>query len=472
MANLFVPDRYDSFSDRQPSELKNFVVGVEDALSHFDEVFADAIAAGRGSFVILRGESGAGKSTFLNTLQIFRKDVEVVSIPNSDAIADSLKGLPPTIKTLRVLVIEGREALGETNDAEIEAGLHSINGFLRSSAGRSTIMVWPCNTDDLANRLVSKAKPLGGEALLGTGEPVFYFKGPSASLFTKIARRTVQTFNDGASLIDLGVSDFRAEELALEASTIGNYMTLIRKELSKNKKHLSQLIAKESCRMWIVVVSGNDSDTDVSSLTRGSTSNVDIERLLSSTGANIVGELRKYPQELGILGSVLDAKILHMPVLTMLAIVRSFADGRLKPKLSAADFAIENSKENARKRLGSSELAAAYLGNPLGTRARGKKIGSNSLESFKKLLKIAQTDDVAVNRALGAALIHVGLADLIQVEKDLGTGLKRRTDIYTEKDGVATRLEIMWRENSSRAEIANYTLTKLTNYGKAIEFLK
>ena len=47
----------------------------------------------------------------------------------------------------------------------------------------------------------------------------------------------------------------------------------------------------------------------------------------------------------------------------------------------------------------------------------------------------------------------------------------RRTDIMCTCATGIIRLEVMWRAKTSRAEIANYTLTKLKNYGTAVGFL-
>ncbi len=58
------------------------------------------------------------------------------------------------------------------------------------------------------------ARQIGGEALLGVEEPVFRYSGPVRSEYLRIARQTVATFNYGASLADLGISEERAESLA------------------------------------------------------------------------------------------------------------------------------------------------------------------------------------------------------------------------------------------------------------------
>ena len=101
----------------------------------------------------------------------------------------------------------------------------------------------------------------------------------------------------------------------------------------------------------------------------------------------------------------------------------------------------------------------------------GGKAGSNTEEAFKKLASVAQSGDVALNKAVSAAFKDAGYINRFETEKDLGVGLTRRTDVYCQSNQGAIRMEMMWRARTSRAEIANYVLTKIFNYGRAIGFL-
>jgi hypothetical protein len=60
----------------------------------------------------------------------------------------------------------------------------------------------------------------------------------------------------------------------------------------------------------------------------------------------------------------------------------------------------------------------------------------------------------------------------VEIEKSLGTELDYKSDIYCTQFGAPLRLEMMWRSKTSRAEIANYVLGKLKNYGRAIGMLR
>lgn len=59
-----------------------------------DDRFLDLRAAGRGGFMILRGASGAGKSTFLNTVGLFREGVTTARVSRGADIACDLATLP------------------------------------------------------------------------------------------------------------------------------------------------------------------------------------------------------------------------------------------------------------------------------------------------------------------------------------------------------------------------------------------
>ena len=76
-----------------------------------------------------------------------------------------------------------------------------------------------------------------------------------------------------------------------------------------------------------------------------------------------------------------------------------------------------------------------------------------------------------MNKSFGKALFDNNYIDDYQVEVNLGEGLTRRTDLLCKKDNEEIRLEFMWRTKTSKAEISNYTLNKLYNYGKALGYI-
>ena len=146
--DINVPDRFEGLADVGSGALRMIVSPVGEALDLLDRRFADMRAANRGGLMILRGESGAGKSTFLNTVGLFRRDVVTERIAGGADVPEALSEFGPATAA-RVVVLEGREALGEVAREALEAAMHAINSFVRSANGRDTLVVWPTNTDDL-----------------------------------------------------------------------------------------------------------------------------------------------------------------------------------------------------------------------------------------------------------------------------------------------------------------------------------
>ncbi len=467
-----VPIRFESVEKMlNGHDLRSLIVPVADGLRKFDELGDEMGSSLLGSFLILRGETGSGKTTLLHTLGLFRKDVQTVSIGRDEPIRDTLQDLEPCSGAMRVVVIESREALGDASQIELESAILAINVFVRSKAGERTVVVWPCNSDPIAAKLAGVAQQVGGDALLGVESPVFRYAGPPQGEYLRIARQTIATFNAGASLADLGISENRAVELADKAVTIGEFLKLLQHEERRNRESLAvRLEAREQCRMWVVVIAKNDPEADVGVLTRGQYSTANIERLMAATDANIVKDLKQHPERLGLLGTAFDAKILFMPALTAIEVVHDYALPPVREELESHGFTVPG-VTNGKERLMGSELASALQGEPVGPLKRGPKPRPERLAPFDALAATARTNDVALNATLGLALRDCELIQEFTTEVDLGGGLSRKSDLVCDPNGDPVRLEIMWRSETSRSEIANYVLTKLYQYGKAIGFL-
>lgn len=128
-------------------------------------------------------------------------------------------------------------------------------------------------------------------------------------------------------------------------------------------------------------------------------------------------------------------------------------------------------EKDAKERLADTSLVASFNNAPIGARKVGGKVGPNSVAAFEKLTNIASTNDVQLNKAIAECLKDLGAITDYSLEQDFGTGMTRRTDIVATSNSSTVRLELMWRRKTGRAEIANYILSKLFNYGKAIGYL-
>lgn len=468
--DISLPDRYDMLQRKAVNQLEQIISPVDESLSHIDMMHAEMRASSRGAFLILRGDSGSGKSTFIHTVKLFRSGVEILTFAKNDDVSECLGRIQSTTHDLRIIILEGREALTDVSNELLEKSIHAINSFVRTLSGEKTLIAWPVNRDDLADNLAKLAVELGAESLIGLGEPIYRFAGPQKTEYLTIANKTIALLNQGENIHDLGISTIRAEQLLQESKTIGEYLARIRADLLLNQRNIAALVKKEVCRVWVVVIAGNDPDNDIDGLTRGTMYSADIDRMLSVTNANIVRDLKAYPEKIGLLGTYFDARVLHVPVLAALAVARSHATEDLRRTMKAAGMSVAP-EDDVMERFKETNLAYSFLGLPIGARKVGGKAGTNSVAAFHKMTAIAATNDVALNRALAECLVKAGLIESYSVEQNFGGGLKRRTDIVAKTKDSVVRLEVMWRKKTGRAEISNYVLTKLFNYGKAIGYL-
>lgn len=100
--DISLPDRYDMLQRKAENQLDQIISPVDESLSHIDQMHADMRASSRGAFLILRGESGSGKSTFIHTVGLFRNDVEVLTFTKDEDVSERLVKLSPTTHQLRI----------------------------------------------------------------------------------------------------------------------------------------------------------------------------------------------------------------------------------------------------------------------------------------------------------------------------------------------------------------------------------
>ena len=127
--DLFVPDRFEQLN-RGGVDLRTIVVPVRNELERLNERIRDMKAARRGSMIVFRGETGSGKSTFLDTVGFFLGGVETVRIPAVENITKALQALSPAA-AVRIVVLEGREAIRDVETPVLEEAVH---GSIRTYA--------------------------------------------------------------------------------------------------------------------------------------------------------------------------------------------------------------------------------------------------------------------------------------------------------------------------------------------------
>ena len=468
MNDIFLlPDRYEGLAAHMnTNDIPKIIIPVTSAIERIKELYEEIMSSGRGAFLILKGQSGCGKTTFLRTLPIFMENIEVCTLDNSSPLETAFDNFQLQRAGFRVIVIEGRESILDMKNAEVVTIIHKINTFIRSKDGMNSLIVWPCNNDDIVTQLVETSKVVGGTALLNSQETYFEFSGPPKNDYLRIVEQTIELLNHGKTLLDFGISNEAAKTFLPEIFTIGEYLKIINAKVRENKKFVQQLEVKEKCKLWVLVLALNEPSKDVEAITKGESLDADIQRMLVSTDANIVQDIKQHPEQIALASNYLDCKVIYITIVEALSIVRNYADEKLKGIMKDRNLAT-SLDSGIGMRVASTELVRMINQD---TKLKGRKgtIGSKSKEAFEKLLAISESNDTLLNKTFGEALKTNGFINAYATEQDFGKGLTRRTDLVCELGGENIRLEFMWRKKTSKAEISNYVLTKLYNYSRAL----
>ena len=126
--HFLLPDRYEGLeSTMEPQDIPKVIVPVKKAIEKIHEIYEEIASSGRGAFLVLKGSSGCGKTTFLRTLSIFLDDIEVITFGNEVPITENFDGLSVSNKPLRIVIIEGRESILDMKNEEVITAIHKIN---------------------------------------------------------------------------------------------------------------------------------------------------------------------------------------------------------------------------------------------------------------------------------------------------------------------------------------------------------
>lgn len=481
-----IPDRFETLeqlANESDVRLDAIIEPVASGLRFIDDVYDDMQAAGRGAFRVIQGASGCGKTTLMRTLHFFKEGVETRVLPPAVSIPETLADLLESDSPLRVLVIEGREIRTQVEPEDLERTLQAINVFIRSPAGRRTLVVWPCTDERLTRQILQTGDLIGSDALLGPDKEAFLYSGPPQDQYVRLATRMIEQLHRETTLELLGISIEKAEEIAPKCDTLGTFLGLLRQEARRRRFALQERLKdREPFRLWVVLSDGRESGDLVQGLVQGAYSRIDLGKLFSATQANVIQELAPQRADLGLLVSQYDVRLLHLPLMVTVAIARSLASRypeELADKLAFLSFKTRKKPaEEDLERLRSCDLGRAFGGVPMGQLRPGPKPkeGGGSEEAFQKLHQVVGGDDksIAMNRVLGDALLELGLIAKYEVEAPLSEGWTVKTDLLCRVSGaIPVRLEVTWRNKAAnRGLVAMYVLDKLLKYGKALGVLR
>ena len=481
-----LPSRFENFRLSQGSTytqnelelLKAFIFQIEEPTKHIRKMIRTMKASNSGAFMVLMGESGIGKTTFLNTLPLYIQNLEVRSIYNNNALDEELDNIEEG-NNPRIIILENRETFQTLSTNQLEKEIHSINRFIRSDKGRDTIIVWPCNGEEMTKEIIQFAGHVGGASIF-RDDTVLEYKGPSRERFIPILKNTYEFFNK-YDISEVGFSDEQIGNVLNSMNkecTIGDFLEKIRTELLNDYDRIEDAkdYVGDIFDLIVCVVAGNNPKSEIEYLTKGDYNIIDIDRLYSSTNANIKTTIGKHKRVCSMMAKEINYKIVSIDWQDALEILRIKSESRDEDIESFEKYL----EDKCKLKLGKSQSQLQTLKTMnltrsiMGLQYKRKNSFEKSTykqETFKGILELAKDNDRKINKKICEVMKENDLINVGRVEESFGNAYQARSDMLCSIPGKYIRVEFMWREKASVADISAYVLNKLYVYCQAMRVI-
>lgn len=464
-----LPVRYENISIEKfdDKNIRSLIFKNDDAITHINNVIENMQVSNSGAFLILKGESGIGKTTFLHTLNLYIENIEIHAINDEDDINRPLKKLPSNNK-IKIIILENRESIEEVKNIKVENDLTAINKFIRTDLGRKSIIVWPCNGKDVLEDICEVANRIGGTSLLGV-DSVYEFFGPKHEFYYKIVKKTFSICNNGQEIENYGINKELSDTIMQEKGaniTIGYHLSTVKDIIVESMRQINKNFDynADSFKLWIVVISSSDCRSYIDYLTKGSNRKVDLDRIINSTNSNVKRKALDHIIKLKMFAELVDFKILYLNIEDACAVIKSTEEEKLLKILSEKN--IKNvSNNNIKYVIDNLEISKCIKEQYINlNNRRMNEIGTDA----KVLMEISQSNDKLLNQEICKKLKEYNYIYSFEPENSLDDFTRIRSDAHCGIEGDYLELEFMWRTQACNADIASYSLNKLYNYAEAL----
>jgi|MTBAKMStandDraft_1061839.scaffolds.fasta_scaffold10182_3 hypothetical protein len=459
---LTLPSRYETLeeeSQKAQCDLSNIVRRVDTAALEIEALLREVQIAQLGRFEVFFGLSGSGKTTFLKSLPYFFENIKVVEIKKTIPLTDVVTFIDKDnvySNTNRLYVIHDRDNPRE-QEKDIRHFFDDLRSFFRTSKGK-ILVIWPITKRKIAEHVANIAWDIGRDSLLGTREKLFEFKGLPRETYYEVGDITSRALNNGEGLESFGISPSVAHRYVRESDTIGEFYSKLNAEAARRNAHtLSFLKERIRPRIWIVVPGDDlkELDRTVKTLTQGTRSRVDIDRLCEfldddSNKSAYLTDWRNRRSDMAYLMRFFDVRLFELPPNAALAAVRTYGDDAQKTGLKKKG----EREETCIETFGRIRLGQALLDPDSGSNPRIRETSKEMAEEFMVIQQLAAKGDAGLNKSVGLAIHSFLVANdkdgVISAEtKDLA-GSQLRPDIQIGmNDGSVACVELTWRSTGA-----------------------
>lgn len=460
-----LPTRYEPLAHAFGDKAKMTFVPSSVDLDVAKRLIVSAESANQGKLLFLSADSGAGKSTFVHSLEIFLSDKiqTVLRLPAQHELAVSdipgyVANLPSSPK-VTVLNFDGREA-PYFNEPEYQTFLGALNAVLRHRP--DLLIVWPVTDIAFAQKLIALLQKVGGSSAFGL-QPLHQLVGLPREKFSVVLEKLLQIAN--WRLEDAAVASTEVDTLIANSDSVGLFLD-----------RLQHLIAErfdvgglgiDFPTLAIVLTSGEPKIRELCrSLRRADSYYIEASRLLMYTKKSNVAEwwanrATDLKSALPHVIALFNAQLISMSASSIVHSIQQFGHEDLR----ALVVGVRADRGNARRVMTSSELYKFLQGEAVDNREYGSSVANETFESFARIQAQSEPRHKAINKALVDLVLDTGatLPDL-GYEKELVKGLQADAAYRGLSGIVALEFHHKAAGESTNNKIAIYVLEKLKEY--------
>ncbi|MBN1884390.1 MAG: hypothetical protein JW876_02555 [Candidatus Krumholzibacteriota bacterium] len=474
-----IPASYEVLRDVVGVErIGQVLIECEDDLSEFKKYIAEITTARQGKLLFLKGESGQGKTSFIESTSVFLSDAigYVVTAPPDyklplTGLIEWLNNELPRIRRTShnrhiVVNLDGRE-IPVLDEAATQAAMGNLNTFLRNTP--DLFMVWPVNQRDFAEQAIERLKIAGGESAL-VSIPIHVLKGLKKDRYFDVLRLVLDATS--MRLEDAAISENEARSLVDSSQRIGEYLRNVQ-QLVVSRYDLGEIGAALP-RLMVAITSNDDTYTACRMLRRGTRFMVDADNLLRYSRANVADDWRTRGRRNPRTGLPFIAALFEVQLLNISssAVVNAcaFGDDEELKRLVRTHYPKPVSS-NAANSMRNSAIARALMGqDDVGVAAANPSAAIQN--AYNALQKLTNRKHCQINKSIVHILkdqLNISMPDLDYEHKPFpGSAMELRADVWCVPGDRPLALEFTHRRNNDAtvAVIASYMLKKIQDYAR------
>lgn len=517
---LVLPTRWEHLQPKieDNSVLKSIIRPVPQAMGVIRNIIEYLRTTGGCQVLVVRADTGSGKTTFLNTLPYYMQDVvfhtQTIDLQPlaEQEVTEALWSATALGEGINLVILEGREKPDSISDAYMQVVLANINRIARTK-GVPLLFVIPTVEEQVARNWCDHGTRIGDlipEQQLYEGSRWYNFPGVPKDKYVEIAEETVRSLNPPNSLYDFGVSSDDAKGWVDTAPTIGRFIETLANKISSTRSATTYGITGKREHVWIVYCSPDLRHYDhtylvIDGLVQDEKFRVSPAKLIPPTSDTPTSKhWRQSPQWARLVASVnfLDVRLINLPITSVVAAALAYGDDELIETFKQAhidDYRqhipeyIQTSDvnwgdtlvkrrlqaQNARDSIGRSNLALLLKGMSAEQQRGGNLESVLPLAQYLHLREHASESELHfyIGTALEDTLRYQQFAGFIGVETEepLVRGqVQPQPDVivHTETDVYALEFHFL-RQQATASEVARYaTQNVIDKYMKSLPHLK